>query len=89
MTIPLRTDLRTAGQRWGRWHWVRVLWLRGFRFPFWRAFYAVRRGFTAAFTHINLVSDDELMLITEPLDEHPDGWNHPCMCAECRSCADG
>lgn len=84
------TELKlTAGQRWGRWHWVRVAGLRGFYFPFWRTISVVRRAYSAAFRHdINLVTNDELWTLTEALDEHPDGWEHPCMCATCRSYAD-
>lgn len=77
----------TAGQRWGRWHWVRVVGLRSFYFPFWRTVSAVRRAVTAFRSRSNLVTDDELYLVTQELECHPDGWNHPCMCAECRSCS--
>lgn len=68
---------------------MRVIWMNCVRFPFWRSVYAIRRAYIAAFRHINLVTDEELWTITEPLDEHPDGWEHPCMCASCRSYADG
>jgi len=79
----------TAGQRWGRWHWIRVLWLRCFAFPFWRSSNAVKRAYRAAFDpRVNLVTDDELIELTIPLDEHPDNWEHPCMCASCRSYCD-
>jgi hypothetical protein len=33
------------------------------------------------------IPTDDLLKITEKLDEHPEGWEWPCMCAECRSCA--
>lgn len=80
---------RSAGERWGRWHWVRVLGLRCFFFPFWRSVNAFRRARQAAFdAGFNLVTTEELWKITEALDEHPDGWEHPCMCAECRSYCD-
>lgn len=35
------------------------------------------------------VPENELLALTARLDEHPEGWDHPCMCAECRSYADG
>lgn len=79
---------RTAGERWGRWHWLRVFGLRCFYFPFWTSVSRIRRAWRAAFDpSINLVTTDELWELTTPLDEHPDGWEHACMCAECRSCA--
>lgn len=85
----MTNELRTAGQRWGRWHWVRVLGLRCFYFPFWRSINAFRRARRAAFlAGFNVVSTEELWKLTEALDEHPDGWEHPCMCATCRSYAD-
>ena len=34
------------------------------------------------------IPTDELLKLTEALDEHPEGWEWPCMCAECRSHAD-
>lgn len=83
---PTSKKQLTAGQRWGRWHWVRVVWLRCFYFPFWHSVNAIRRGVVAMRGRANLVTDDELMKLTEQLDEHPEGWNHPCMCADCRSC---
>lgn len=70
--------------------WVRVFGLTYFYFPFWRNVNAFRRAYRAAFVSgINLVTTEELWKLTEPLDEHPDGWEHPCMCASCRSYADG
>lgn len=69
---PQSTDLRTAGQRWGRWHWVRVLGLRCFFFPFWRSVNAFRRARQAAFSAgFNVVTTEELWKVTEALDEHP------------------
>jgi len=35
------------------------------------------------------VPENELLALTARLDEHPEGWDWPCMCAECRSYADG
>lgn len=84
----MSTDLRTMGQRWGRWHWVRVFGLTYFRFPFWRTVNAVRRMRTALRYDINLVTNEELWELTAPLDEHPDTWEHPCLCATCRSYGD-
>lgn len=78
---------RSAGERWGRWHWVRVIGLRCFLFPFWDTLNAVRRMRMALRHDINLVTNEELWTLTEALDEHSDGWEHACMCAECRSCA--
>lgn len=69
--------------------WVRVPWLRGFYFPFWNIVSAVRRAWTAARWKANLVTTDELYALTSTLDEHPEGWDHPCMCALCRSYGDG
>jgi len=31
----------------------------------------------------------DLLALTALLDEHPEWWDHPCMCAECRSYTDG
>lgn len=31
----------------------------------------------------------ELLALTALMDEHPEWWERPCFCAECRSCADG
>jgi hypothetical protein len=86
---PEAADHRTAGQRWGRWHWVRVFGLTYFYFPFWRSINAFRRAYRAAFDpRINLVTTAELWKLTESLDEHPDEWEHACMCATCRSYCD-
>lgn len=30
----------------------------------------------------------DLLALTLTLDNHPDWWDHPCWCAECRSYAD-
>lgn len=88
MTTAVRH--RTAGERWGRWHWLRVFGLRCFYFPFWRTVNTARRAYRAAFdSSVNLVTTDELWQLTEPLDDHPEGWEHACMCATCRSYADG
>jgi len=79
-------------ERRGMWawpHWLRKPFLIAVYFPFWRSVYCVRRGYTAMYGNVNLVTYDELMLVTAPLDEHPDDWHHPCMCATCRSYADG
>ena len=35
------------------------------------------------------IPTDELLKLTEALDEHPEGWDWPCACAFCRSYADG
>lgn len=32
-----------------------------------------------------VVSTDDLLKITEALDEHPEGWEWPCACKECLS----
>ena len=34
------------------------------------------------------IPENELLALTARLDEHPEGWEHPCMCATCRSYAD-
>lgn len=68
--------------------WVRVPWLTVVYFPFWRSVNGVRRAARAMRGRVNLVTDEELMRITEPLEEHPEGWDHPCMCATCRSYCD-
>ena len=68
--------------------WIRLPWLNGLYFPFWRTVNAFKRGAIAMRGHVNLVTDDELATLTEPLEEHPEGWEHPCNCALCRSYAD-
>jgi hypothetical protein len=68
--------------------WVRVPWLRGLYFPFWRTVNAFRRAGIAWVGRVNLVTDDELMELTAPLDEHYEGWHHPCACGLCRSYSD-
>jgi hypothetical protein len=70
-------------------HFFRVLWLSVLYFPFWRSVNGIRRAAIAMRGRVNLVTDEELMRITETLDEHPEDWDHPCMCATCRSYADG
>lgn len=70
-------------------HWLYVLWLRALYFPFWRTVSIFRRAIVANRANINLVTTDELWRITAPLDEHPDDWEHACMCATCRSYGDG
>lgn len=82
-----KKKLLSAGQRWGRWHWIRVIGLTCFYFPFWRSVNGLRRGWLAMRGRVNLVTSEELEKLTEQLDEHPDGWDHPCMCATCRSYA--
>jgi len=42
-----------------------------------------------AVTTPHSVPENELLALTARLDEHPEGWEHPCMCATCRSYADG
>jgi len=69
--------------------WVRVPWLRGIYFPFWTTVAAFRRAGIAYRGRVNLVTNEELWKLTEQLDEHPDDWHHACMCATCRSYADG
>lgn len=64
----------------------RVPYLRLIYFPFWRSVNGVRRGVIAMRGRVNLVTDEELINLTARLDDHPEGWNHPCMCADCRSC---
>lgn len=81
-----------SAERRGMWGWPRWLlkpFLTVIYFPFWRSVNTVRRAGRAAFGRVNLVTDDELHALTEKLDEHPDGWDHPCMCATCRSYCDG
>lgn len=70
-------------------HFLRVCWLRCLYLPFWRSFNALRRAAIAARGRVNLITNEELYALTEPLDEHPDEWHHPCMCATCRSYGDG
>lgn len=66
--------------------WVRVPWLRGLYWPFWRTVNCFRRAARAWNGRINLVTDDELCAVTQELDMHPEGWHHPCMCRECQDC---
>ena len=42
-----------------------------------------------AVTAPHRVPENELLALTARLDEHPEGWEYPCMCASCRSYADG
>jgi hypothetical protein len=65
--------------------WVRLPWLRGIYWPFWWNVYAIKRAARAWRGRVNLVTDEELMELTAPLDEHWEGWHHPCACALCRS----
>ena len=68
--------------------WVRVPWLNCIYFPFWRSINAVRRAWSAAFDDgVVLVTVEELIDLTTPLEEHPEGYDGPCNCALCRSCA--
>lgn len=70
-------------------YWLRKPFLNIVYFPFWRTVNAARRAWTAARNQANLVTDDELYALTQELECHPEGWEHPCMCAECRSYAGG
>lgn len=66
--------------------WIRVPWLRGMYLPFWRSVNAARRAWRAAFdSRLELLTCDELIELTTPLDQHPNGYGHSCNCAECRS----
>lgn len=42
-----------------------------------------------AVTTTHAVPENELLALTARLDEHPEGWGWPCMCADCRSYSDG
>ncbi|MGH7743924.1 MAG: hypothetical protein ACREQ5_03775 [Candidatus Dormibacteria bacterium] len=68
-------------------NWLRVLWLRGLYWPAWDVIVRVRRAAKVQKAGFYIVSCDELLSITEKLDEHPDGWDYPCHCATCRSYA--
>ena len=35
------------------------------------------------------LAERDLLALTAVLPEHPEWWEHPCMCAECRRYADG
>lgn len=48
---------------------------------------AVAQALDKALDHLHVIPDEMLLKVTEPLDMHPEGWDWPCMCAECRSCA--
>lgn len=74
---------------WGWPRWLLKPFLVVIYFPFWRSVNGVRRAATAMRGRVNLVTDDELLRLTADLEEHPDGWDHPCMCATCRSYGDG
>jgi hypothetical protein len=66
--------------------WVRLPWLRGIYFPFWTTVNRIRKGWRAATNSgVELLTYDELIEVTTPLDQHPDGWEHACNCAECSS----
>ena len=65
---------------------MRLPWLYCLYWPFWRSVNAGRRAWRAAFdSSVELVTHDELIAVTMPLDQHPDGWEHACACEECRS----
>lgn len=66
--------------------WARVPWLRCLYWPFWHTFYRFKRAGIAWRGRVNLVTDDELYALTDVLDEHPEGWEHPCACRECQTC---
>ena len=34
----------------------------------------------------NTITENELLDITEGEAEHPEWWEHPCICRECNSC---
>ena len=66
--------------------WLRLPWLNVIYFPFWRSINCVRRAWVAAFDrNVELVTYDEMVAVTSGLDAHPEGWDHYCACAECRS----
>lgn len=69
--------------------WVRVPWLRAIYFPFCTARMRVLRAWHVQKAGNYIVTLDELLAITERLDEHPDNWDFPCHCADCRSYGDG
>lgn len=68
---------------------MRRLYLSLIYFPFWRTVNAFRRAGVAFRGRVILCTEDELVRLTEPLDEHPGDWDGPCACATCRSYADG
>jgi hypothetical protein len=70
-------------------NWLRVLWLRAFYWPAWDVIYRVRRAWQVQKQDHYIVTFEELVRVTEGLDEHPAEWDFPCHCAECRSYADG
>lgn len=39
--------------------------------------------------HPYTLAERDLLAITSLLDTHPMWWDHPCMCADCRSYGDG
>ena len=67
--------------------WIRVPWLRGIYFPFCDVRARLRLIVKAQRAGFLIVSCDELLHITEGLDEHPNNWDYPCACATCRSYA--
>lgn len=70
-------------------HWLYVAWLRAVYWPTWAMIVRVQRAWRVQKRDHYIVTGDELIAITEGLDEHPDGWDFPCHCASCRSYADG
>jgi hypothetical protein len=70
-------------------HWLRVFWLRAIFWPFCEVRGRVQRACAVQRRDHYIVTLKELLAVTERLDEHPEGWDFPCHCAECRSYCDG
>lgn len=68
-------------------HRLYVLWLRALYWPLCTARMRVSRALRVQRAGFYIVTCDELLKITEGLDEHPNGWDFPCHCASCRSYA--
>lgn len=84
MTDPTNRSAETKAH-----HFFRVLWLRAIYWPFCDARSRIRRGWLVQRADHYIVTMDELLAVTEGLDEHPESWDFPCHCATCRSYADG
>jgi hypothetical protein len=39
--------------------------------------------------HTHSIREQELLALTALLDSHPEWWEWPCMCGECREYVDG
>ena len=67
-------------------HWLWVAWLN-LTHPFYVGRSRIRRAWQVQKRDTYILTAAELIEVTRPLDEHPDEWDYPCLCATCRSYA--